>query len=171
MKPSGIGGMAVMEGVMMKNKDEYAIAIRKPNNEITVERKRHKNFSDKVKLFKLPIFRGILAFIDSMVIGIKVLNFSASFFEDEEETEKDKKPVSEKTNALLMALAVIVSLTISVLLFMVLPVLISNVFSKWVESIFIISLMEGLLRLLIFIGYVLLASQMKEIKRDRKSVV
>src|SRR5690554_6121483 len=102
MKPSDIGGMAVIEGVMMKNKDEYAIAVRKPNNEITVVKKKHKDFSDKVKLFKLPIFRGMLAFIDSMVIGMKVLNFSASFFD--EEAEKDKKEVSEKTNALLMAL-------------------------------------------------------------------
>ncbi|TAH74919.1 MAG: DUF1385 domain-containing protein [Anaerolineaceae bacterium] len=161
MKPSGIGGMAVIEGVMMKNKNEYAIAVRKPNNEITVEKKSHKDFSDKVKLFKLPIFRGMLAFIDSMVIGIKVLNFSASFFEEEEE----KKEVSEKTNALLMVLAVVASLAISISLFMVLPVLISNLFSRWIESIFLLSLMEGILRLFIFIGYIVLASQMKEIKR------
>ena len=165
MKPSGIGGMAVIEGVMMKNKDEYAIAVRKPNNEITVEKKSHKNFSDKVKLFKLPIFRGILAFIDSMVIGIKVLNFSSSFFEEEENTEKKKKEVSEKSNALLMALAVIASLAISITLFMILPVLLSNLFSRWVESVFLLSLIEGVLRLIIFIGYILLASQMKEIKR------
>ena len=163
MKPSGIGGMAVIEGVMMKNKDEYAISVRKPNNEIVVEKKKHKNFSDKVKLFRLPIFRGILAFIDSMVIGIKVLNFSSSFFEEED--EKEKKEVSEKTNALLMVLAVLASLGISVFLFMVLPVLISNIFVKWTESVFLLSLFEGILRLVIFIGYVLAASQMKEIKR------
>lgn len=163
MKPSGIGGMAVIEGVMMKNKDEYAIAVRKPNNEITVEKKKYKDFSERVKLFKLPIFRGILAFIESMVIGIKVLNFSASFFEEEE--EKKEKEASEKTNALLMALAVIASLAISVFLFMVLPVLISNLFSKLIESIFLLSLLEGILRLMIFIGYILAASQMKEIKR------
>ncbi len=163
MKPSGIGGMAVIEGVMMKNKDEYAIAVRKPNNEITVVKKKHKDFSDKVKLFKLPIFRGMLAFIDSMVIGMKVLNFSASFFD--EEAEKDKKEVSEKTNALLMALAIIVSLALSISLFMVLPVLVSNLFARWIDSIFLLSLLEGIIRLLIFIGYILLASMMKEIKR------
>ncbi|NLC18995.1 MAG: DUF1385 domain-containing protein, partial [Clostridiales bacterium] len=77
MKPSGIGGMAVMEGVMMKNKEEYAIAVRKPDNEIVVQKSIHKDFSDRVKLFKLPIFRGMLAFVDSMVIGVKALNFSA----------------------------------------------------------------------------------------------
>jgi uncharacterized protein YqhQ len=163
MKPSGIGGMAVIEGVMMKNKDEYAISVRKPNNEIVVEKKKHKNFSDKVKLFRLPIFRGILAFIDSMVIGIKVLNFSSSFFEEED--EKEKKEISEKTNALLMVLAVLASLGISAFLFMILPVLISNIFVKWTESVFLLYLFEGILRLVIFIGYVLAASQMKEIKR------
>lgn len=164
MKPSGIGGMAVIEGVMMKNKNEYAIAVRKPNNEIAVEKKDHKDFSEKVKLFKLPIFRGVLAFVDSMVIGLKVLNFSASFFE-EEESEKEKKEISEKTNALLMVLAVIASLAISIGLFMVLPVFLSNIFARWIESVFLLSLMEGILRLLIFIGYILLASQMKDIKR------
>lgn len=165
MKPSGVGGMAVIEGVMMKNKDEYAIAVRKPNNEIAVEKKKHKDFSEKVKLFRLPIFRGILAFVDSMVIGIKVMNFSASFFEEEEEPKNDKKEVSEKSNAILIALAVMASLGISIFLFMVLPVLISNLFVKWIESVFLLYLMEGLLRLLIFIGYILLVSQMKEIKR------
>ena len=165
MKPSGIGGMAVIEGVMMKNKDEYAIAVRKPNNEITVEKKTHKNFGDRVKLFKLPIFRGMLAFVDSMVIGMKVLNFSASFFEDEEEGEKPKKEVSEKSNVLLMILAVIASMAISISLFMVLPVLISNLFTKWTDNVFLLSLSEGIIRILIFIGYVLAASQMKEIKR------
>jgi uncharacterized protein YqhQ len=84
MKPSGIGGMAVMEGVMMKNKDIYAVAVRKPDNEIAVDVNTHHDFSDKVKLFKLPIFRGMLAFVDSLVVGIKVLNYSASFFEEEE---------------------------------------------------------------------------------------
>jgi uncharacterized protein YqhQ len=163
MRPSGIGGMAVIEGVMMKNKNEYAIAVRKPNNEITVEKKSHRDFSDKVKLFKLPIFRGILAFIDSMVIGMKVLNFSASFFEEEEGDEK--KEVSEKTNAFFMVLAVFLSLVLSVSLFMVLPVLLSHLFSKWVDNLFLLSLMEGVLRLIIFIGYILLASQMKDIKR------
>lgn len=201
MRPSGIGGMAVMEGVMMKNKDQYAIAVRKPNNEIVVEKSTHKDFSDKVKLFKLPVFRGMLAFVDSMVIGVKVLNFSASFFEDEEEVNKSKKKRSKaaeqdfeieevsatkeedaiddhpkhepvlnvdkgsKSNALLMLLAVVLSIGLSIALFMVLPVLITNLFKTFIESNFVITLIEGFVRLGIFIGYVILASQMKEIKR------
>jgi uncharacterized protein YqhQ len=76
MKPSGIGGMAVMEGVMMRNKDAYAVAVRKPNHEIIVEKTTCRDFSDKVKLFKLPIFRGMLTFVDSLVVVLKVLNYS-----------------------------------------------------------------------------------------------
>lgn len=208
MKPSGIGGMAVMEGVMMKNKEEYAVAVRKPDNEIVVEKGTHKDFSDKVKLFKLPIFRGMLAFVDSLVIGMKVLNFSASFFDDEENTQTKKKkdkmvkstPLQDddfeieeisvtksdneleeiaaakadklenntedkKSNTALMLFAVLLSIVLSVTLFMVLPVLITGLFSKLIENKVMVSLIEGVIRLAIFIGYVLLASRMPEIKR------
>ncbi|MDF2941193.1 MAG: hypothetical protein K0S01_51 [Herbinix sp.] len=216
MKPSGIGGMAVMEGVMMKNKDEYAVAVRKPNNEIAVEKNVHKDISDKIKLFKLPVFRGMLAFVDSMLIGVKVLNFSASFFEEEEEktlTEKQRKKLEkknenkakmsesdfaveevsithsdevslenteskdsinqeemkevkeDKSSALFMALAVLVSIVISVSLFMVLPVLLTNLLTRLIENRFLISFIEGIVRLSIFMGYVILASRMPEIKR------
>lgn len=196
MKPSGIGGMAVIEGIMMKNKEEYAIAVRKPNNEIVVEKKTHKDLSNRVKLFKLPIFRGIMSFLDSMVIGVKVLNFAASFFEEEEETTNTKnkskgknktknakktdktdindsvneelsatKDDSDKSSTLMMVAAVAVSLVISISLFMVLPVLISGLFAKLTDSIFLLSLMEAILRIVIFIGYILLVSQMPDIKR------
>ena len=202
MKPSGIGGMAVMEGVMMKNRDQYAVAVRKPDNEIVVEKSTYSDFSDKVKLFKLPIFRGMLAFVDSMVIGVKVLNFSASFFEDEEETDKEKankkkeksdkkkeikqkahkdkaenvlkdkeeeekrkKESDSRTNALLMVFAVLLSIVFSVTLFMVIPVLISNLLSKVITNIYLMSFIEGVLRLGIFVGYVILAARMPEIKR------
>ena len=162
MKPSGIGGMATIEGVMMRNKDEYAIAVRKPNNEIIVEKKEYKSFSDKVKLFKLPLLRGILSFIESLVIGMKVINFSASFFEDEEE-------VSEKTsdsgNIWMMIAAVVLALAITIVLFMVLPVVISNFIAGWIDNRFWLNLIEGIIRIGIFIGYVLLASRMEEIQR------
>ena len=200
-----------MEGVMMKNKEEYAVAVRKPNNEISIEKSTHKDFSDKVKLFKLPIFRGMLAFVDSMVVGVKVLNYSASFFEEEEEKPKkskknnskisaDKKALEDasdfeieevsiphtskeslkhtdlnkvkadtkkddKSNALLMALAVLISIVLSVALFMVLPVFLTNLLSSVIESRLIMNLLEGVIRLVIFIGYVIIAARMPEIKR------
>ncbi|NLL73052.1 MAG: DUF1385 domain-containing protein [Clostridiales bacterium] len=165
MKPSGIGGMAAIEGVMMKNKDHYAVAVRKPDNEIVVEKKQYKSFSDKVKLFKLPVFRGVLSFVDSMVIGMKVLSFTSSFIEEEEEEKKTKKEESDKAGSLLMFFAVIASLALSIFLFMVLPVLISELFTKWIDSAFLLYLFESILRIMIFIGYILLATRMKEIKR------
>ena len=164
MKPSGIGGMATIEGVMMRNKDEYAIAVRKPNKEIVVEKKEYKSFSNKVKLFKLPIFRGILSFIESLVIGMKVINFSASFFEDEEDEDVNEK-TSESGNIWVMIAAVVLALAITILLFMVLPVVISNFIAGWIDNRFWLNLIEGLIRIGIFIGYVLLASRMEEIQR------
>ncbi len=191
-----------MEGVMMKNKDIYAVAVRKPDNEIAVELNTHKDFSDKVRLFKLPIFRGMMAFVDSMVIGVKVLSYSASFFDEEEEASQNKKKKKDKissdkdedfiveevaaphkdqeelatakaeaskkddkSNALLMALAVLISIVMSVALFMVLPVIITNFFSSFITNRYLVLFIEGMVRLAIFIGYVLLASKMKEIKR------
>lgn len=199
-----------MEGVMMKNKDQYAIAVRKPNNEIVIEKKTHKDFSEKVKLFKLPIFRGMLAFVDSLVISMKALSFSSSFLEEEEELEeakkkekkaekknkkkrrsdkklsdlaaeemsatddtksisetvqKEKKEQEEDSNVLLMIAAVFVSLILSISLFMVLPVLVSNLLAGFITSHFWLSLLEGFIRLTIFIGYILLATRMPEIKR------
>lgn len=197
MKPSGIGGMAVMEGVMMKNKESYAVAVRKPNNEIVVEKGIHKDLSDKLKFFKLPVLRGILAFVDSMVLGIKVLNYSASFFEEEEKEDgkkkvkKDKKEKKtsdidieeisatieeeiereeaikkeERANALMMLSAVFFSILLSIALFMVLPVLLSSIFRNFTKSNAMINLLEGMIRFIIFIGYVYLASRLKEIKR------
>lgn len=165
MKPSGIGGMAAIEGVMMRNKDKYAVAVRKPDNEIVLEKKQYKSFSDKVRLFKLPILRGMVSFVDSLVIGMKVLSFSSSFIEEEEEEKKPQKEESSKINSLFMALAVIASLALSITLFMVLPVLISNLFIRWIDNVFVLSLLESILRIMIFIGYILLATRMKEIKR------
>ncbi|NLK75773.1 MAG: DUF1385 domain-containing protein [Clostridiales bacterium] len=165
MKPSGVGGMAVIEGVMMKHKDQYAVAVRKPDNEIVIEKNTQRNFADKVKLFKLPIFRGILAFVDSLVTGIKVLNFSSSFFDDEETDNQNNVSDTDKSNTLLMVGAVALSIIISIALFMVLPVLISSLFSKHITTKFSMSLLEGLIRLTIFIIYIIAASRMKEINR------
>ena len=86
---SGIGGQAVLEGIMMKNKDNYAVAVRKPNNEIEVEVDTYHSFIHGSKIKELPFIRGVFNFIDSLVLGMKCLNYSASFFEEEE--EKDTK--------------------------------------------------------------------------------
>ena len=95
MKASGIGGQAVLEGIMMRNKDKYSVAVRKPDKEIIVDIKNCKDTSKRCKLFKLPFIRGIFNFVDSLVIGIKTLTYSAEFYEDEEEVVE--KPVDKVT--------------------------------------------------------------------------
>lgn len=173
MKPSGIGGMAVTEGVMMKNKEKYAIAVRKSNKEIVVEKGTHNDFSDKVKLFKLPIFRGMLAFVDSVVIGVKAINYSTSIIEEDETKQVGQKGNTKKTttasdntsNPLLMVLAVVVSIIASVALFMVLPVLLTQLFSRFIMNTVVLAVLEAFVRVSVFVVYGILASRMPEIKR------
>ena len=84
MKSSGIGGQAVIEGVMMKNKDRYAVAVRKPDNEIEVVVKECSSPAEKHRFLGWPVIRGVVNFIDSLVIGMSTLSYSASFYEDDE---------------------------------------------------------------------------------------
>ena len=241
MRYSGIGGQAVMEGVMMRNGDKYAVAVRKPDHEIEVDVKDYKGPSSGSAWKKIPLVRGVVNFIDSLVLGMSTLMYSASFFEDEEEEEpadkkqrkskKDKsakaatvsatnksepaeavvsetnginieseaeitagqtsekseadleqteavkiekqKPVKteaeiqkqEKQEKAMMTGVVVISIVMAVLIFMILPYYLSTIFSKITDSQTIISILEGAIRLAIFIVYILLISQMKDIKR------
>ena len=151
MKSSGIGGQAVMEGIMMKNKDDYAVAVRKPDGEIVVDKQTYRSIVGNHKaLTRIPFVRGVFNFIDSMIIGMKTLMFSASFFEDEEE----KKPMT-----------VIVSIVFAVAIFMVLPYLLSGLLKRWIPSYGVRTVIEGLVRIGIFILYILLISRMEDIQR------
>lgn len=259
MKPSGIGGMAVIEGVMMKNKDSYAVAVRKPDQEIVVDKQSYKGLAS-VGIFKIPFLRGVASFLDSMILGVKVIGYAASFFEDEEpekdakkaknsnDNEKDASATTEETadgknknanqknakqasgknassknsasnnkknssakgnqgaknknakanangkkniknststqlkgktaatkkvekkesegvGALFMALTVMLSLVLSISIFVILPFFLSQLLAKSIPSTFVQGLIEGAIRVAIFIGYVLIVSQMKDIKR------
>lgn len=170
MKPSGIGGQAVMEGVMMKNKDIYAVAVRKSNKEIVVEKSNYVSFAEKYKIFKFPILRGILSFIESMVIGMKTLTFSASFFEEEEEKPSRvettfTKVFKEKAESVIMGITVVLSIAVAVAIFMMLPYVIAEFLQGKVESPILLAVMEGVIRMAIFIAYVVGISQMKDIRR------
>ena len=90
MKYSGIGGQAVIEGIMMKNRDDYATAVRRPDGGIEVQKDRYVSLTEKVKLFSLPFIRGVFSFADSMILGMRTLTFSASFFEEEEEEQPSR---------------------------------------------------------------------------------
>lgn len=172
MKSSNIGGQAVMEGVMMKNEDRYAVAVRKPDQEIVVKVEEYQSFIKNKKILSLPFIRGVFNFIDSMVLGMKTLTYSAEFFMDEEEEEQEKEPKKEKTpeekkkgDSILMGLTVAFSIVMAVGIFMVLPYFISSLFRRVTDSATLIALGEGLVRILIFVGYILLISRMKDIQR------
>lgn len=160
MKYSGVGGQAVMEGIMMKNKNQYAVAVRKSDGEIELKVKDYKGVLGNKKIKNLPILRGILAFVDSLYLGMSTLMYSASFFEEEEETK-----VSKKTEDLLMGITVFVSILLALGLFFVLPYFLSGFFQTIISNKMIIALLEGVIRLVIFITYVALASLTKDIRR------
>lgn len=169
MKPSGIGGQAVIEGVMMKNKNEYAIAVRKPDQQIEVKKEKYISFAEKHKIFKLPILRGMLAFVESMKIGMSTLTYSASFYEDETEPTKFEKGMDkifkEKAEDIFTGITVVISVILAVALFILLPTFLSQKLSTVIQSNVVQAILEGVIRIVIFIGYILLISQMKDIKR------
>lgn len=166
-----IGGQAVIEGVMMKNMDRYAVSVRKPDGKIETKVEECISFAEKHPLFKLPILRGMVNFLESMVIGMQTLNYSASFYEDEEEQTEGKteqfleKLLGEKAEKVIMGIVLVFSLAISIGLFMILPYIASEAAGKLIHNEYGILLMEGVIRIAIFLGYIVLISQMEDIKR------
>lgn len=216
MKYSGVGGQAVMEGVMMRNGDTYAVAVRKPDHEIEVKTDHYKGPGNEHILRKIPIIRGVISFVDSLYLGMSTLMFSASFFEDEEDDTKKKDAVGKKDSGsgatvkagsgegaaeeksgksaeaadvengknhatekksdksaaqkeredkLLMGGTVALSIVLALAIFFVLPYFLSGLFRKFITSDILIALIEGLIRLAIFIGYIYAISFMPDIKR------
>ena len=166
-----IGGQAVIEGVMMKNMDRYAVSVRKPNGKIETKVEECVSFAEKHPLFQLPIFRGMVNFLESMVIGMKTLNYSASFYEDEEEQTESRteqfleKFLGEKAEKIIMGIVLVFSLAISIGLFMILPYIASEALGKLIRNEYVILFMEGIIRIAIFLGYIVLISRMEDIKR------
>ena len=166
-----IGGQAVIEGEMMKNMDRYAVSVRKPDGKIETKVEECVSFAEKHPLFKLPILRGMVNFLESMVIGMQTLNYSASFYEDEEEQTEEKteqfleKFLGEKAEKVIMGIVLVFSLAISIGLFMILPYIASEAAGKLIHNEYGILLMEGVIRIVIFLGYIVLISQMEDIKR------
>ena len=162
MRNSGIGGQAVIEGIMMRNQDRYSIGVRKPDKSIEVKVEDYKSFIPCKTLTKIPFIRGVFNFIDSMVIGMKTLTYSASFYEDEEDAGK---PKDEKSEALMMGGTVALSIVLAIGIFMLLPYFAASLFRRLTDSALVISVLEGVLRLVIFLGYIALISRMEDIQR------
>lgn len=174
MKSSGIGGQAVIEGVMMKNKDRYAVAVRKPDNEIEVVVKECSSPAEKHRFLGWPVIRGVVNFIDSLVIGMSTLSYSASFYEDDEpdddaETKGKKKQKTREQEAkeekAMMTFTVILSIVMAVAVFMIAPYYVSRLFALFVKNNTAVIIIEGIVRLVFFIIYVKLISLMNDIKR------
>mgnify|MGYP004456763993 CR=1 FL=1 len=175
MRYSGIGGQAVMEGVMMKNRDKYAVAVRKPDHEIVVEVSEYTGIIKNKKIKNIPILRGVFNFIESLVLGMKTLTFSATFFEEEEKDDRKKQLPAEEQERLdkkekkkedaMLGGTVALSIVLAVVIFMLLPYYISALFQKVIQTRWVIALLEGVIRLAIFIGYVGLISMMEDIRR------
>ena len=177
-KASNIGGQAVMEGIMMRHKDQYAIAVRRPDKEIEVKVEDYKSTLPLGKATKWPIIRGVCSFIDSLVVGMKCLMYSASFFEDEEDektkakkaamTEEEKEKAAkkeEKTYKVMMTATMIFSVVLSVALFILLPFFAASFLRRVTDSNLLITTVESVLRIVIFLGYMLLVSRMEDIQR------
>lgn len=169
MKSSNIGGQAVLEGIMMKHNEEYAVAVRKPDGEISVKKEKYHSIVKWKVLTTTPFIRGVFNFIDSMVIGIKTLTYSASFYEEEEEKEEvlteEAVKKKEKKEKLLMGATVAFSVVAAVAIFMVLPYFLTSFLKGLIPSYQVRTVIEGLVRIGIFVLYVLLISRMEDIQR------
>lgn len=169
MKPSGIGGQAVIEGIMMKNKDMYSVAVRKPDGEIEVHLGTYRSVVKNKMPRETPLIRGVVNFIDSMILGMRTLTFSASFYEEEEEPTKADVMIDKlfKGNAekVVTGLTVAFSIVMAVGIFMILPYFLTNFLRDYVVSNTMLAIIEGLVRVGIFVLYVLLISRMKDIQR------
>ena len=167
MKSSNIGGQAVLEGIMMKNKTRYAVAVRKPDQQIEVCVKEYKGIIPWQGVYKVPFIRGIFNFIDSLVLGMKTLTCSASFFEEEEgevltEQEAQKQ---EKQEKIMMGFTVAFSIVAAVGIFMVLPYFLSDLLKNYISSRGVLTALEGVIRMVVFLLYIGLISRMKDIQR------
>ncbi|MBQ7583131.1 MAG: DUF1385 domain-containing protein [Lachnospiraceae bacterium] len=184
---SGIGGQAVMEGVMMRNKDDYAVAVRRADGEIVIKKDEYHGIINNKTIYKIPVIRGVLSFIDSLVLGLSTLNFSSDIYiAGEEAKEKNSSGEDEQTgegaantntaaddtvkkksaaDTILSAVITVIALVLAMGLFMVLPYLASLLFRPLVGEGIVLSLIEGLIRILIFIGYIKAISLMEDIRR------
>ena len=167
---TSIGGSAVMEGVMMRGPKEIATAVRKPDGEIELDKRAVSSLVTKYHVNKIPVIRGVFAFFDSMICSIRALMWSAEFFdiEDDAESKFDKwltEKFGDKIKDIVIYFSLFISVIFSVGLFFILPNLITGFMGGLVKSSLIKTLIEGIVRIGIFLCYVLLVSQMEDIKR------
>ena len=174
MKRTYIGGQAVLEGVMMKGPDSYALAVRTPEKNIEVKVTEYKSLGEKHKVLRIPFVRGVVNFLESLYIGMKTLMDSSEYLDDEEDSKnQDVKNVSPEdtetkksgSESAYLIGTLVVSLLIAIGVFMLLPAFLANFLYKFTDKSILVNIAEGVLRLLIFLGYVAAISFMEDIKR------
>ena len=174
MKRTYIGGQAVLEGVMMKGPDSYALAVRTPEKNIEVKVTEYKSLGEKHRVLRIPFVRGVVNFLESLYIGMKTLMDSSEYLDDEEDSKnQDVKNVSPEdtetkksgSESAYLIGTLVVSLLIAIGVFMLLPAFLANFLYKFTDKSILVSIAEGVLRLLIFLGYVAAISFMEDIKR------
>lgn len=171
MKYSGIGGQAVIEGIMMRNKDKYSVGVRKPDGEIVVDVKEFKPYSERFKLAGVPFIRGSFAFVESMVIGMRTLMYSASFFEDDEDCEPSKfemwleKTFGDKLDKIIIGISMAAAFVLALVIFLWLPLFLAGLLNRVITNDTLMAFFEGVIRVAIFVIYIKLVSKTKDINR------
>ncbi len=168
MKRTTIGGQAVMEGVMMKNLDAYAVAVRKPDRQIELMKGEWISLQEKYAFCRLPIIRGVVTFAESMVIGLKTLTYSSEFFEEEEEERKPglmDRIFGDSLDKIIMGFTMLLSFVIALGLFVLLPFYLSHLLKPLISSYSVRTLIEGVIRVSLFLIYVALIARMEDIRR------
>ena len=171
MRYSGIGGQAVIEGIMMRNGDRYSVAVRKPDKEIAVEVTDRVPLTSRWKFAGLPFIRGSFSFVESLIVGMKTLMYSASFYEDDEGEEPGRfeqwldRTFGDNAEKVVMTASMIFSVVIAMVVFMWFPLAIAGLIRQFIGSETVIALTEGLIRVGIFILYIKLISRTEDIRR------
>lgn len=167
MKSSNIGGQAVLEGIMMRNGGRYSVAVRKTDGEIAVDVQDYRSVIPWKAPLKIPFIRGIFNFVDSLVLGMRTLMYSASFFEKEEGEELTEAEAAkqEKQEKMIMYVTMAAAVVIAAALFMVLPYFLSSFVEKYTSSRAAMTIFEGVIRVAIFLLYIFFISRTKDIKR------
>lgn len=168
----GVGGQAVLEGVMMKHESTYAVAVRKSDGEIALDTEEFNGVLPGSPLKKIPFIRGTFNFIDSLMLGMKTLTYSASFFEEEEERPENAKEggfleklFGDRAQDVIMGATMVFSMILAVAVFMVLPYFLASLFRIYIRNDSLMAVLEGVIRILIFLVYVVGISAMKDIRR------
>ncbi|MBO4831717.1 MAG: DUF1385 domain-containing protein [Oscillospiraceae bacterium] len=168
---TSIGGQALIEGILMRGPKKQAIVVRTPEK-LIVKEDELKFIKDKYPVLGWPIIRGVVAFLSSMINGVKALTFSAECQPEEEQEEPSKLDLwiqkhfsSETADKIIIGLAVVIGIVLAIGLFVLLPTVLTGIFNKVIESRLLKNLIEGVIRIIVFLIYMWLATKMKEIKR------